>query len=278
MPEEHQRLTLRTTFEEVPDLYDRARPSYPPQLFDDLASLASLTEGARVLEIGCGTGKATIALAERAFSVTCVELGANLAERARRNLRGFSGVEIVTADFETWEAPGASFDAVVAFTAFHWIDPAMRYEKSAGLLHEGGALAIVATRHVLPPGGDLFFDDVQEDYRSVLPDENEDDGPPPRPEDVPDLGEEMLATGLLSDVTVRRYSWDVVYTADEYVAVLDTYSEHRALERATRDELYERIHRRIADRPDATVRKSYLATLNLARRSPTQARRSARKG
>jgi len=274
MPEEHQRLTLRTTFEEVPDLYDRARPSYPPQLFDDLASLASLTEGARVLEIGCGTGKATIALAERAFSVTCVELGANLAERARRNLRGFSGVEIVTADFETWEAPAADFDAVVAFTAFHWIDPAVRYEKSATLLRDGGALAIVATKHVLPPGGDLFFVDVQEDYRSVLPD---DDGAPPRPEDVPDLSDEMLAGGLFSDLAVRRYVWDVVYTADEYVAVLDTYSEQRALEQATRDRLYERIRERIADRPDATVRKSYLATLNLARRSPTHARRSARK-
>jgi SAM-dependent methyltransferase len=264
MPEEHRRLTLRATFEEVPDLYDRARPSYPPQLFDDLASLGALSEGARVLEIGCGTGKATVDLAERAFSVTCVELGEQLAERARRNLRGFPGVEVVTADFEAWEAPAAVFDAVVAFTAFHWIDPELRYEKSAAVLRDGGALAVVATKHVLPPDGDAFFAEEEEDR-------------PPRPEDVSDLTDEMLASGLFGDVAVRRHLWDVVYTADEYVAVLDTYSVQRALEQAARDELYARIRRRIEARPGGTVRKTYLATLSLGRRSPTPARRSARK-
>jgi hypothetical protein len=113
---------------------------------------------------------------------------------------------------------------------------------------------------------------MQEDYRSVAPDEE--DGPPPRPEDVPDLSDEILGSGLFDDVVVRRYPWDVVYTADEYVAVLDTYSEHRALEQATRNRLYALIRRRIEGKPDRAVRKSYVATLNVARRSPTSARRS----
>jgi cyclopropane fatty-acyl-phospholipid synthase-like methyltransferase len=51
----------------VPELHDRARPTYPGPLFDDLASLGALGDGARVLEIGCGTGKATLALAGRGF-------------------------------------------------------------------------------------------------------------------------------------------------------------------------------------------------------------------
>jgi SAM-dependent methyltransferase len=264
MPEEQWPRRLRTSFEEVPDLYDRARPTYPPPLFDDLVSLAALGDRARVLEIGCGTGKATLALAGRGFRVTCVELGERLAEVARRNLGDFPDAEIVTADFETWTT-AATFDAVVAFTAFHWIDPELRYEKSAALLREGGALAVVATKHVLPPEGDPFFAE-------------EDDGRPPRPEDVADLTGEIVASGLFANVVVRRHLWDVVYTADEYLAVLDTYSEQRALEQAARDELYSRIRRRIEARPEGTVRKTYLATLNVARRSPTRARRSARKG
>lgn len=152
----------------------------------------------------------------------------------------------------------------------------MRYEKSAALLRDGGALAIVETKHVLPPGGDPFWVEVQQDYRRVLPEE--DDGRPPPPEGVPDLRAEMLATGAFVDVVVRRYLWDVVYTADEYVAVLDTYSEHRALEQATRDRLYALIHRRIEGRPEPTVRKTYLATLNVARRSSTGTRRSTTRG
>ena len=83
------RRRLRTTFEEVPELYDRARPHYPAELFGDLVSFGRLGPGSRVLEIGCGTGQATLPLAERGFEVVCVELGAGLAEVARRKLAGF---------------------------------------------------------------------------------------------------------------------------------------------------------------------------------------------
>jgi len=94
---------LRSTFDEVPELYDRARPGYPAALFDDLIRDASLRPGSRVVEIGPGTGQATRALAERGLAVTAVELGPGLAAVARRNLAGFPGVEVVTADLETWE-------------------------------------------------------------------------------------------------------------------------------------------------------------------------------
>lgn len=57
---------LREIFNEAAELYDRVRPGYPPRLFDDLAELAGLGSGSRVLEIGCGTGQATVPLAERA--------------------------------------------------------------------------------------------------------------------------------------------------------------------------------------------------------------------
>jgi SAM-dependent methyltransferase len=155
---------LRTTFEEVPELYDRARPVYPPQIFDDLVALAGLSEDGRIVEIGCGTGQATLPLAERGFEIVCVELGAGLAAIARQKLGPFPKVEIVNALFETWEPSVGGFDAVVAFTAFHWIDPEVRFAKVARMLGEGGALAVVATQHVLTENGDRFWTDVQEDY------------------------------------------------------------------------------------------------------------------
>ncbi|HET8788172.1 MAG TPA: rRNA adenine N-6-methyltransferase family protein, partial [Actinomycetes bacterium] len=69
---------LRSTFDQVADLYDRVRPGYPAALFDDLAELAGVGPGARVLEIGPGTGQATVPLAERGCRVVAVELGAGL--------------------------------------------------------------------------------------------------------------------------------------------------------------------------------------------------------
>lgn len=257
MAERHR---LRETFEETPELYDSARPSYPDELFDDLVALAGLQAGSRVLELGPGTGKATVALAERGLRVVGVELGEGLAALASRNLAAFPEVEIVNVPFEAWEADGR-FDAVVAFTAFHWIDPEVRYEKSARLLRDGGSLAVVETRHVLPEGGDPFWVEVQADYDAAAPDP--DNSPPPRPEDVPDLSEEIEASGLFRNVAARRHLWDALYIADEYIDVLDTYSGHRSMAEDQRRELYRRIRGRIGER---TVTKTYLFTLNLATR------------
>jgi SAM-dependent methyltransferase len=254
-------------FEEVPELYDRARPTYPAQVFDDLIALAELPKAARIVEIGCGTGQATLPLAERGYHITCLELGEQLAAVARRKLEAFPSVEIINAPFESWEPPDAGFDAVVAFTAFHWIDPGLRYEKSASLLRSAGALAVVAAEHVLPTDGDPFFAAVQEDYDAVVPDEEKTKaGRPLAPDAIGDLSGEIEASGLFHDVAVRRYLWEVIYTADEYIAVLNTYSGHRALDDEARQRLFERIHRRIEARPEQKVRKTYLATLNVARR------------
>src|SRR5215211_2574155 len=124
----------RVTFDEDAERYDRARPGYAPALFDDLAVLAGLGPGSRVLEIGCGTGQATIPLAERGYHVVAVELGAELAAVARRNLARFPAVEVITAAFEAWPLPPEPFDLVLSATAFHWIDPAVRVDKSADAL------------------------------------------------------------------------------------------------------------------------------------------------
>lgn len=95
---DHER--LRATFNQAADLYDRARPRYPPALFDDLAELAGVGPGCRVLEIGPGTGQATVPLAERGCHIVAVELGADLAAVARRNLAHFPEAQVVTAAFE----------------------------------------------------------------------------------------------------------------------------------------------------------------------------------
>lgn len=256
---------LRTTFEEVPDLYDRARPTYPAELFDDLAELARLPERGRIVEIGPGTGKATRALAARGYRVTGVELGDGLADVARRNVASYPDAEIVTANFETWQPAEAGFDAVVAFTAFHWIGAEARYARPAALLRPGGALAVVATQHVLPPGGDEFFLDVHEDYVDLQPESpHTHHGPPRHPDEVDGLSGEITASGLFRNVGERRRLWDVVYDADSYIAVLSTYSNHRAMEPDALAELLGRIRSRIDARPGGTVRKTYLAILNVA--------------
>jgi SAM-dependent methyltransferase len=254
-----ERTRLRATFDEVAELYDRARPGYPAAVIDDLVALARLVPGSRVLEIGPGTGQATVALAERGLDVVAVELGERLAAVARRKLARFEHVEVVRADAERWDPPRADFDAVAAFTSFHWLDPAARVERCARLLRAGGSLAVVKTQHVQPPGADPFFDEVQDAYVRA----GDGRAAPVSPEGVPDLAPEIVAGGRFDPPVVRRYVWDVEYDRDSYLAVLDTYSGHRTYAPDVRARLYAEIAELIGER---RIRKTYVAILHVARR------------
>jgi len=136
-------------------------------VFDDLLDLASLSRGDRNLEIGCGTGQATLPLAARGLAITAVELGPALADRARARVQPFRTVEVVTSAFEDWREPAQPFRAVVAVNSLHWVDPDQRYTKPARLLVPGGAMAVATCHWARPADADPFFFDVQEDYQAV---------------------------------------------------------------------------------------------------------------
>ena len=260
VPGEEAREPLRRTFDATADLYDAARPEYPDELFDDLVAVAELEPGARLLEIGCATGKATRPLLERGFHVVCVELGAQLAEKARRNLAGLP-VEVHVDPFETWTGEPGSFDLVFAATAWHWVDPELRYRRAHELLRAGGHLAFWNALHAFPEGFDPFFTEIQEVY-DAIGESYDGEWPPARPHDTPDFVDEIERSGLFEDVHVRRYVWERLYTADEYIALLETFSGHIAMDAAKRERLYGEVRARLGTR---RVRRHWYAILHVAR-------------
>lgn len=237
---------LRTTFDQDAELYARVRPGYPAELFDDLAELVA---GRRALEIGCGTGQATIPLAHRGFKVTAVELGANLAAVARRATAGLD-VRIVQAAFEDWPLPAEPFDLVLAATSWHWLDPAVRVRKAMAALGDGGALAVISTHHVAG-GTNAFFAEVQRCYERFDP------ATPPNlrlqpSEEIP------VDDAEFGDVTVRRYHQDITYRTSEYLDVLSTYSGHIALPDAARRGLLNCIATLIDTKYGGEITKRYM--------------------
>lgn len=259
------RALLRHSFDSAAEQYDVARPSYPAALFDDLVDLARLQPHAELLEIGCATGKATRPLLDRGFSVVCVELGGHLADRGRRSLAGLP-VEINVAAFEDWECEPGRFDLVYAATAWHWLDPAIRYRKAHRLLRPGGHLAFWSAQHGFPAGFDPFFTDIQEVYDAIGEGLGE-EWPPPPPDQIADDSAEIDASGLFERIQVRRYVWETLYTAEEYIALLDTFSGHITMETAKRAHLYREIRQRIGRRTDPRVRRHWYAILHVSRRS-----------
>jgi SAM-dependent methyltransferase len=265
MPDE-DRQRLRGTFDGVAGSYDRARPDYPRELFDELIAIAGLVPGDHLLEVGCGTGKATLPLARRGFRITAIEPGPGLAAVARSNLAGLD-VEVIGERFEEWQPrPGDRAALVFSATAWHWIDPAVRYRRAWEVLRPGGYLAFWSALHVFPDGGDPFFRDIQEVYNEIGEGLPPGENPWRRPGELYDQSPEIEAGGLFSVAAVRHFDWERVYDAESYIGLLRTFSGHIAMEQSKQDRLYGEIRRRLARRPGHSVRRHWGAILHVARR------------
>ena len=155
------------SFDTVADLYDEYRPDYPRELVDSTIELSGLPEGGRILEVGSGTGKATILFAQRGYSVHCIEPGGNLAEVATRNLQAYSGVSFDIARFEEWEERSAGFDLVISAQAFHWVPKEVGYAKAARALKPGGALALFW--NMFPGFEGQLASDLERVYQEIAP-------------------------------------------------------------------------------------------------------------
>jgi len=261
------RLQLRQTFDQDAPLYDEARPGYPEALFDDIVSLSGIPAQGRVLEIGSGTGQATVPMASRGYHILGIELGANLAAVARRNLEPYPQAQVYIGTFEDWPGEQESFDLVLSATAFHWIDPAISYQKTAQMLKPSGAIALFWHVHVQSEASQGFFEAVQQIYQREVPEQIEKYGPLLWPHEVAEpIKAEIEQTGLFGAVTVLRYRWDVTYDAASYLRLLDTYSNHRILDDQRRNRLFHGIADLINTRFNGRITKGYLALLYLAHR------------
>jgi SAM-dependent methyltransferase len=220
----------RLLFGEDASLYDQARPSYPAPLIDDVVAMAG--PSARALDVGCGTGKATVLLADRGLSGVGVEADPAMAELARRNLGGRPDWHIYVSDFEKWQPPDGtgSFDLVCSAQAWHWLDPAVRSHKACDLLRPAGWLALWWNRSADDgddPEGAGVVDGINAIYAEVAPEIAAKSGVGSR--GAPSADDDIPAGLSFGPPVCRSYLWSQDYTPDEWVALLRTQSDHRLL-------------------------------------------------
>lgn len=226
----------RLVFGEVAELYDRHRPTYPRALIDDLIAEAALDGTKAVLEVGAGTGKATVLFAARGIPVIAVEPNAEMARVARRSVGEHVEVEVEESDFEAWDPRGRQFPLLFSGQAWHWVRPEVGLVKAREVLVAGGILAPfwnrVAWEHadVRP-----ILLDV---YDRVAPELSR-DGPMHPANLLTDAGDhweaQIAAVGGLSGAEIRVYEWQLDYSAGEYAGLLATASEIRLLDTARRE-------------------------------------------
>lgn len=217
------------------DAYDSHRPAYPPDAIDHLRGLVSAQ---LALEIGAGTGKATVDMARDGLTLTCLEPSIDMAEVLRA--KDLPGVEVVVETFEGWDGEPRSRDLIYAAQAWHWVDHGMAYEKARSVLRPDGVLALMWN---IPLTRYDVFEDVYSEYApGLLQERDERIVKRDSPSWLADLGRAGFHE-------TRRFTtrWSVDLDAAGYRALYSTYSDHLLLPDNTRSRLLDALEQAVVD-------------------------------
>jgi SAM-dependent methyltransferase len=229
-PVPHQHRRMAESFGVDAGRYDRTRPRYPDAVVE---RVLAASPGLDVLDVGCGTGIVARQFQAAGCTVLGVEPDGRMADFARR-----SGVEVEVATFEAWDPAGRDFDAVVAGTAWHWVDPVAGAAKAAQVLRPGGRLAAFGHAFQLP---DELLEALAAVYRRVVPDSPFSVQPMRQALDgyqvlYARFGDGIREVDGFTDPEQWRFDWEQSYTRDEW---LDQMPTHGSLTQLPPDELAE---------------------------------------
>ncbi len=265
--------TRRLSFGAVAEQYDRHRPGYPEQLVDDVLAYAAAVPGDRALEVGAGTGRATLLFAQRGLKVTSVEPDPDMAAVAsKRAATAGLTFELINSDFEAYALPEHAFKLLFSGTAWHWVSPGRRNLLAHRALTPGGALAPFWNRPIwegnaLGPQFDAAYAEIEREFAARPSGPMNPLGAPLElKSDQEWLHEEFRDDAGFTDVEARHYRWELTYTTVEYLGLIGTHSDHILLPEASRQRLFAQLGEAI-DRAGGSFALTYETLLCLARAS-----------
>lgn len=241
------------SFDNAAAAYAENRPSYPPTVLDAVEELAGRPlRGARIADIGAGTGLATALLQARGAHVVAVEPGPAMASQLRLRL---PTIPLVLGDGDRLPLASGSLDVLTYAQSWHWTDPRSSVPEALRVLRHDGTLA-------------LWWNDsdttvpwiAEQDARLVRLFGGDTGGAPDPTARLRGLPPEL-------DFTTRRIPWTRTVPLDTHLANLATYSDFlmlgnnatEAFLNTERDLLTETF-------PDTTIEERYVVTLAVTHR------------
>lgn len=256
---------MTLAFNDVPHIYTRVRPEYPPTFYDALFEMLP-DRGApvRALEVGAGTGQATGPLLARGALVTAIEFGPSIAAYLAQRFSRQPNLTVITGTFEDAPLEEGAWDLVLSATAYHWIRPDARMTRPHALLVPGGVLAVIDTIQVASEADRGFFERSQPLYLKYWPEQPYQPSPPP---DVdPPILAEMRASDLFEGVEIRRQRWDQIYPVDRYLDLVESYSNTNELPPDQRAAFLADLRAFVEREPGASVLRPLSITMVTGRR------------
>jgi SAM-dependent methyltransferase len=210
-------------FASAADVYERARPSYPPEAIDWLVSQTELGAGRTVVDLGAGTGKLTRLLLPTQARVVAVEPIAEM--RAH-----IAGAEVLDGTAEAIPLPDGSADVVTVAQAFHWFDHSRALPEIHRVLRNDGSLVLVWNMRDLDDPVQRGVEDLLQPVRNEVPGQV-----------MGTWREPLVRSALFGPPIVGEFAYEQRFTTDDLCDRVASTSFVAALPAVDREELFVRI-------------------------------------
>ena len=254
-------MDLRTTFNTDEYNYDKARPDYPSKLFVDIFGYSNLCSDSNVLEIGIGTGQATLPFLQQGYKLTAIELGDRLAEYCKQKFSAYKNFNIIKIDFLNADLPEKHFNLIFSATAFHWLQKESGYAKIKTLIKPNGVLALFWNH----PFVSNVNDETNRASIAVYQKHRPNDNPPIQFDEFKCsvMINELSHYGVI-DIQSKIYRRTRTLNSEEYINLIKTYSDHNALSEQIRL-TFEQEMKQAIDKIGGKINIYYTIDLYLAR-------------
>ena len=258
---------LEWTFDKVPELYAKIRPSYPTELYESIFDYLNVDDNSKLIEIGIGGGQATPPFLNSGCELTAIEYGENLSELCREKFKDYPKFKVITGKFEDVNIPENTYDLIYSASAFHWVPEELGYTKVYNSLLNGGVFARFANhpfRCKNEPELSKAIDEIYEQYYYSYYD-NAPAAPSEYTENDAKLRSDIALKYGFKDVTYKLFNRIREFSAQEYIQLLGTYSDHIAIESSIREKFFNEIEKAIEAYGD-TIKLYDTLDLQLARK------------
>ena len=257
--------TRKNWYSNVAEAYNKFRPRYPEEIINGAIEIAQIFPKANILELGCGPGNATLAFAKLGFSMICLEPSLAACHLARKNCEMYPQVEIQQTTFEEWELEPEKFDAVLAATSFHWINPKSGNIRIAEALKHDGALILLW--NMTPQPEYEIYQIFREIYQKYAPFLDRYEDIKTQKQIVEKLGQTAINSGRFKNLVSEQIVCKANYYIDDFLLLLSTYTPYLKLDIETRNCLFTELRKKIENNLEGNIQITYISAFQVAKKA-----------
>lgn len=237
-------MDFRKTFDRIPEEFDKYRPRYREEVFQELAVVCGLNPDKKVLEIGPGTGQATEPVLKTGCDYTAIELGENFACFLNDKFSSYPNFRVINGDFETWEFEENTYDLVYSAATIQWIPEKTAFTKTFQMLKPGGYLAMFMTRSDEASCNPDLWAEINQVYEKYF-----------RVKQRYNCKMDYMNALHYGFINLIQKEWknDRVVDAETYISWISTHCEHITLEEPYKTNFYAGIREAFKNAGDRMV-------------------------